>query len=156
MKIHPVFLALLLLAAGAADAQLYKWVDKDGRVRYGDTPPPGAAASSIKAPAPSAAPAASAPDAKGAKGPLTEAEKEQAFRKRQADAAKAAEKADSEARAKQEKADNCARMAENLRSLESGQRIMRVNAAGERYYLDESQMAQEAANVRRSMQQVCN
>ena len=154
MRANPVFLALLLLfAAGTADAQLYKWVDKDGKVRYGDTPPPGASASSIKAPSPGAP--AAAPDAKGAKAPLTEAEKEQAFRKRQADAAKAAEKADSEQRAKAEQSENCARMQENLRSLESGQRIMRVNAAGERYYLDEAQMAQEAANVRRSMQQAC-
>lgn len=153
MRANPVFLALLLLAAGTADAQLYKWVDKDGKVRYGDTPPPGAAISSIKAPPAGAA--APAPDAKGAKAPLTEAEREQAFRKRQADAAKAADKADADLRAKQEQSENCARMQENLRSLESGQRIMRFNAAGERYYLDDAQTAQEAANVRKSMQQVC-
>ena len=154
MKANPVLLALLLFAVGTADAQLYKWVDKDGKVRYGDTPPAGASASSIKAPPPGAESPASA--AKGAKaGPQTEAEKEQAFRKRQADAAKAAEKADSERAKNEEQSENCARMRENLRALESGQRIMRVNAAGERYYLDEAQMAQEAANVRRSMQQAC-
>ena len=151
MKANPVFLALLLFTAGAANAQLYKWIDKDGKVRYGDTPPAGVAASSIKAP-PAGAPA---PDAKAAKAPLTEAEKEQAFRKRQADAAKAAEKADSERRAQAEKSENCARMQENLRVLESGQRIARVNAAGERYFMDEAQTAKEADAVRRSMQQAC-
>ncbi|GIX28986.1 glutaredoxin family protein [Pelomicrobium sp. G1] len=37
-----VILAVLLLAAGAAAAQqtLYRWVDKEGRVHYTDTPPP--------------------------------------------------------------------------------------------------------------------
>jgi hypothetical protein len=155
MKKTLVLLAALAFASAAA-AQQFKWVDKDGKVRYGDTPPPGAAASSIRAPSHGATSAPAATDGKGAKaGPLTEAEKEQAFRKRQADAAKAAEKADSERHQKEEQAQNCARIQENLRSLESGQRIMRVNAAGERYYLDEAQMAQEAANVRRSMQQAC-
>ena len=31
--------AALLLGAGAAQAQLYRWVDGNGRVHYGDTPP---------------------------------------------------------------------------------------------------------------------
>ena len=42
-----IFLMALMLA-GAAHAQLYKWVDTDGKVRYGDSPPPGAKASALK------------------------------------------------------------------------------------------------------------
>ena len=38
----PVF-CVLLLAGGAAQAQQYRWIDKDGRVRYSDTPPPAGA-----------------------------------------------------------------------------------------------------------------
>jgi glutaredoxin len=34
------FLLACLLAAGLAHAQQYRWVDKDGRVRYTDAPPP--------------------------------------------------------------------------------------------------------------------
>jgi glutaredoxin len=33
----------LLLAAGAAHAQLYRWVGPDGKVTYSDTPPPSSA-----------------------------------------------------------------------------------------------------------------
>jgi hypothetical protein len=154
----PVCLALLvLLAAGSASAQMYRWVDQDGKVRYGDTPPPGVKASPIKAPPPAASAPAPAPDAKGAKtGPLTPAEQERAFRKRQADAGKAAEKAEADNRKKEERSENCERMREQLRTLESGQRIARVNSGGERYFLEEGQVAQEAANVRRSMQQACD
>ena len=38
---RPIFLALCIaLAAAAAQAQtVYKWVDKDGKVHFGDTPP---------------------------------------------------------------------------------------------------------------------
>ena len=32
--------ALMLLAAGAATAQLYRWTDPSGRVHFTDTPPP--------------------------------------------------------------------------------------------------------------------
>lgn len=38
-----VALALALLCAGAIHAQTYRWVDKDGKVHYGDRPPASAA-----------------------------------------------------------------------------------------------------------------
>ena len=44
-------LALGLVAflfAAAASAQMYRWVDKDGKVHYTDTPPPGAAGKSAQ------------------------------------------------------------------------------------------------------------
>jgi hypothetical protein len=37
------WLLLVLLCAGLAQAQTYRWVDKDGKVHYGDRPPPAAA-----------------------------------------------------------------------------------------------------------------
>jgi glutaredoxin len=45
----PLLAALGLLAflfAAAAAAQLYRWVDKDGKVHYSDTPPPSSAGKS--------------------------------------------------------------------------------------------------------------
>jgi len=144
----------LLLAAGTAFAQMYRWVDQDGKVRYGDTPPPGAKTSSIRAPqSGGGAPATAAKDAK--KGPLTAAEQEQDYRKRQAESGKAAEKAEAESLAKSEKNEACERAKEYLSTLGSGQRIARTNASGERYYMDESQVAQEVAKVQQSVQQAC-
>ena len=162
MKASWIFLALLL-AAGPAGAQLYRWVDKDGKVRYGDTPPAGAKTSSIKAPPPGpVTPAAEAKDAKGAKdgkgakkGPLTAAEKDQEFRQRREDAQKAAEKEDEESRTKAARADSCDRAKEQLRTMQSGERIARSSSSGERYFLDESQVAQEVAKAQQTMQQAC-
>jgi len=37
-----------LLFAAAASAQMYRWVDKDGKVHYTDTPPPAAAGKSAQ------------------------------------------------------------------------------------------------------------
>jgi len=46
------FVALLLaLTAPAALAQVFKWVDENGRVHYGEKPPAGAKASAVKPPA---------------------------------------------------------------------------------------------------------
>jgi hypothetical protein len=147
----------LLLAAGGAYAQMYRWVDADGKVRYGDTPPPGAKTSSIKGAqsggTAAAAPAAGSKDAK--KGPLTAAEQEQEYRKRQAEAGKSAEKAEAERRAKTERNEACERTKEYLSTLQSGQRIARTDAKGERYYMEEAQVAQEVAKAQQSMQQAC-
>ena len=153
MKAFWICLALLL-AAGTASAQMYRWVDKDGKVRYGDTPPPGAKTTSIKAPqSGSAAPAAAAKDAK--KGPLTAAEQEQEYRKRQQETEKAAKKTEQEKQAQSSKSEGCERSQEYLRTLQSGQRIARTNPTGERYYMNDDQVAQEVAKTQQSIAQGC-
>ena len=158
VKIPVLLAAFAFMAAGAAHAQQFKWVDSDGKVRYGDVPPPGVKATPLKgvpaAPAPPAASAGKAKDAK--KGPLTPAEQEQEYRKRQAEAQKAAAGAEKEQGEKAAKQQNCEAARESLRAIESGQRIARTDAKGERYYLDEAQLAQEASKMRQAAQQACN
>ena len=156
-----VLLAAMLLAFGA-QAQSYKWVDKDGKVRYGDVPPPGVKATPMGAPASGSsvpAPASQAGKSEAGKaankGPLTPAEKEQEYRKRNEEAAKASEEAARERKEKEAKKENCDRSREYLRGMESGQRITRVDSKGERYFLDDAQTAQEVAKARQSMQEAC-
>jgi len=155
MKASWIFLAMAL-AASSASAQMYKWVDKDGKVTYGNTPPPGSKTSTVKGPPTSAAaaPASAAGDAKK-KGPLTAAEQEQEYRKRQEEAAKAGKKAEQEQQAKAQRNEGCERTKEYLGTLQSGQRIARTNASGERYYMDESQVASEVAKAQQAVQQAC-
>jgi Domain of unknown function (DUF4124) len=146
-------LALSFFFAAAASAQQYKWVDQDGKVCYGDVPPPGVNATRLKPP-PGGTPAAPADAAKKDGGKALTPE--QAFRKRQDDAQKEQQnqaKANHEAQAKRE---NCARAQEWLRSLETGQRIARTDAKGERYFLEDAQVAQETAKARQAVQQSCN
>jgi len=163
--------ALLLIASlaftGSAAAQ-YKWVDQNGRIQYGDTPPAGARSSTVR---PSPAPRVDAAqdeakddakkdeakkeEAKKDKGPATMAEKEADFRKRRLEADKEREK---QAQAQQDadrKRENCARARENVRVLESG-RVTRVDGKGERYYLDDAQLAQETVKARQVVQEWCN
>lgn len=146
------FFALAAVLSASAGAQQFKWKDKDGRLQYGDTPPPGVKATRLRPAAPPAAPAPSA----ASKGPLTPAEQEAEFRKRQAEAQKAGEKESQEAQNAQAKKENCQTAKQQLAALESGGRISRTDANGERYYLDDDQRQAEAARARKQVGDWCN
>ena len=143
--------AAILLMTGPALAQQYRWVE-NGRVRYGDVPPPGVNATRLKGPTPPSAPP---PAAKDAKGPLTPAEKAAESRKRQEEAQKEREKQEIAGRDAQAKKENCARAQDYLRTLQSGQRISRTDSKGEREFLDENQVGQEVARARQAVQEWC-
>lgn len=146
-----ILLALAVVSfSAAALAQQFKWVDEKGRTQYGDVPPPGAKATRLRPPPPGSAPAAPA-----AKGPMSAAEKEADFRKRQQDAAKEREKQDLAAQDAAGKRENCERAQEYVRTIESGQRISRTDSKGERYFLDDAQRAQELNGARQAVKQWC-
>ena len=151
-------LGLMLALAAPASAQLYKWVDKNGRTRYTDQPPPPGVQSRAIAPPAQPAPAAAEPDASAKDAPaapLTPAQQEQAFRKRQLEAKKAEEKAEAEQRDSAVKQANCERARSALSTFESGQRVTQTDANGERYYLDDAQRAHEAAAARQAVKDWC-
>jgi hypothetical protein len=144
---------MTLAFSAVAMAQQYKWVDGNGKVQYGDTPPPGVQATPVRPPSGAAAQPAAKADKKG---PLTPAEQEAEYRKRQLEAGKEREKQAQLAQEAEAKKENCSRAQQNLRTLESGQRIARTDAKGERYYLEDAQIAQETAKARQGVQQWCN
>ena len=158
--IRPSLLLVALAAfAAAAYAQQYKWVDRNGRVQYGDTPPPGVNArplrGSTRPPAPAPAAEEAAGEAAAKKGPPTMAERDAAFRKRREEAAKAAQtqaKAEQEAKMRKE---NCERAQASARLLESGQRVTHTDANGERRFLDDAEIAQETARARQTIKEWC-
>src|SRR5688500_2880070 len=119
MSFAGALLCAAALCASAALAQQYKWVDKDGRVQYGDVPPPGVKATRLRSSGTAAPVPPPAAEKGAAKGPLTPAEQEAAFRKRQQDAAKdQAQQTAAEQQALARK-QNCAAAQESLRMLES-------------------------------------
>ncbi len=162
------FAALLALLAAAllslpAEAQ-WKWRDKGGHVQYSDLPPPlgtpdqdiltrptaasRRAGPALQAPVSivSTASAASAA-ASGALAPRTvEPELEAKRKKAEADAAAKA-KAE-ELRIAGLRADNCTRAKSQLTTLESGIRLARANANGEREFLDDKQRADETKRTK--------
>src|SRR5205085_10391483 len=102
-KMNRLVVMLLAIAfAGTASAQLYKWVDNNGRVQYGDTPPGDASKVTRLRPAPAgsapapAAPAATSETAAKDKDKDKALTPEQAFKKRQQERQEAEQKAEKE------------------------------------------------------------
>src|SRR5574342_873002 len=126
------------VAATALDQQ-FKWVDKDGRVQYGDTPPPGVKATRLRPPPPGSSSPPPAAAKKGEK-PLSP---EAAFRQRQQERAEAEKKAGEEARNAEQKRANCESAQAQVRQIQSGQRMATVNSAGARVILDDDAPARE-------------
>jgi hypothetical protein len=109
----------------------------------------------VQATPPATAPGAAAPAPEVKKDTARASTPGQGAGKRQEDAQKEREmqaKAEQDAQIKRE---NCVRAQEYLRTMESGQRISRTDSKGERYYLDDAQIAQETAKARESVQQWC-
>jgi hypothetical protein len=151
MKKTFFFLAMMAFAA-AASAQQYKWVDRDGKVRYGDVPPPGVKATPLKPPPAPPSGAVSAAK-KGEKDkPLSP---EAAFRKRQQEQQEQEQKAAKERAEAETKRVNCEQAQANLRTIDSGQRIARTNAAGERVFLEDDQIAKERERAQRAVSEWC-
>lgn len=67
----------------------------------------------------------------------------------------AAAKAAREKKQAEEKKENCQNARQTLRTLQSGQRIARVDSKGERYFISDAQRAQETARAQRAVSQWC-
>ncbi|MGQ0651284.1 MAG: DUF4124 domain-containing protein [Betaproteobacteria bacterium] len=139
-----------MLAAFGATAQQYKWVDQNGKVQYGDLPPPGVKATPLKSP-PGPASGAAPEGKKDAK----KLSPEQAFQKRQKDEQERQAKAEKEKSEAATKSANCESARANLRTLESGQRVSSTNAAGERVFMDDAQIAQQTGAARKAVADWC-
>lgn len=148
-----LLLLAALLASATAYGQAYKWVDPDGKIRYGDTPPPGANATPLKPPPRPAATVEKKEDKAGGK--EKQLTPEAAFRKRQQERQEAEQKAEKERADAQQKQQNCASAQTYLRTLESGQRIVSMDAAGERAYMDDGQRQQAIERAQRSVGEWC-
>jgi hypothetical protein len=182
MKRLSVALVLALCTALTASAQTYKWVDSDGKVHYSDKPPPSnIKTEKLRSPGNAAsAPAASEgkgegegkgkvegdvkgkAEAKGAAqkdaakaGPKTAVEQDQAFRKRQLDAAKAQKEEAQKQAETRDKAENCKRAKAALANLQIGGRQVRIDEKGERVFLDDQQIVQETARAREEAAAAC-
>lgn len=150
-------IALACVLPLSAMAQ-WQWIDKSGHKVYSDqSPPPDIPAKNVlkapsgrmpaadPAPAAAAAPASTTQAANAPK--VTGRDKELEAKKKQAEAAEAEKKKAQDVAQAEAKADNCKRAREAKATLDSGIRLSRVNAQGEREILDDNQRAAEGQRL---------
>ncbi len=139
-----LILVVACALAPVASAELYKYVDKNGKTVYTDQPPPDAQAKQIHAPPP--APAAPAKT-------FTARDKEQQkAREETRDKEKKAERSAQDAKLA---AERCAAAQTNLQTYTEGGRILGYNDKGERGYLTDEQIAAERVKAQRQVEEAC-
>jgi len=142
-------LIAFLIASAPAQAQLYKWVDEQGKVHYSDTPPAEKSKSkqTLNIPNQPAAPAAS--DNKSWQ------EKEQDFQKRRTSEAEAATKKQKEEQEAKTKQENCAKAQQSLSQLQTNAPVYTFNEKTGRTLLNEKQRADAIEKARKAVSDWC-
>jgi hypothetical protein len=137
--------AALMVCSGMASAVVYKWVDAQGKVQYGDRPPDGVHAEVVEglgtrtgrqpkpdAPAPSAAKTTAAPPT-------------------DLDTKKSVQNDVAQTRDKQ-----CAEAQERYKKLIEGRHLYKSGDNGERQYLTSEEIDSERVNAKRDIDAICN
>ena len=164
-----VVCAALLAMPMLANAEVYKWKDKNGAVRYSDTPPP----SNVKlepmgrknvtkptgrealAPVPAAVSTPASPaTVKAATG--KEGGEDEAAKLRQKNAE--VEKRNKEEKEKQAKLkeENCKAAKANHQSYAQGGRVYKMNEKGEREYMSDKDLKEGAEKTQNEIDEYCN
>lgn len=146
-------LALVLCAeSGSAVADVYKWVDAQGRTHYSDTPPDPAVAKSqmmfgkSNDAAPAAAPAAAKPGDTATPNPKTEALRGKMI---------GVEQVDNSPEAQRKREEACQRMRTEATLLGSDNRVFTLDDKGERSYLDDDTRAARSAELQQQISAGC-
>jgi len=141
----PHFVALMLVA-GAAFGQIYRWVDEKGATHYGERPPQGAKAREVEDKLANP-PGANAPT------PTEDwQDKDREFRQRQIEAGQAQEKKEQEA---QRRRAMCNEQRDLLARLRQAGRTYHLNEQGERVYDDDAEREKAVARQEKLVAQYC-
>jgi hypothetical protein len=138
--------AALVAWSGMAGAVVYKWVDAQGKLQYGDRPPDGVHAEVVEllgvhtARTVSTRTADSSPSPRAAPGTPEEAS-----------AKKVVDGDVEQARDKQ-----CAEAQDHYKKLIDGRRLYKTGADGERQYLTSQEIDSERINAKREVDATCN
>jgi hypothetical protein len=145
--------AALIAWSGMAGAVVYKWLDAQGKVQYGDRPPNGVHAEVVEglgAHASSSAQARPA-DAAPAAARVTANQNQNQPKVDDAAAKKALDEDVAQTREKQ-----CIEARERYRKLIEGRRIYKTGDNGERQYLSSEEIDSQRLDAKRDIDTTCN
>jgi hypothetical protein len=165
LRALPLAAAVLTLLASSLPAQAqWMWRDASGRITVSDLPPPRETPDKDilrrpEAPRRSAAAVAAAPAAEAASRPATAppapTDASLEARQRAAEQEQQARQRAEEQKVAAQKSDNCRRAREQMRLLDQGTRLVRINEKGERIVMDDAARAEEARRAREVMASDC-
>lgn len=140
--------ALLFLQGDPLGAAVYRWVDENGKVHFGDRPPVTQAEEIEIRGRPS-----SAPSSVPRPGAESVTDRLQRYRQERADKKKAAMR-EREERKRRESECHIAR--DDLKQYETAGRLYDLNPDGTRHYLDDAERAGRMARLKKAIERNCN
>ena len=144
MKRWMILAATAALALPAAQAQLYKYVDKNGKTVYSDQPPADVDSKQVRTPVSNVpAPAKSA------------VEQSRDSDKAKKESAEKQKKADQEAQRTAQNELRCTQLKGNYQIYVDGGRIQKTNEKGERDFMSDEEIAAARERTRREMDEAC-
>jgi Domain of unknown function (DUF4124) len=135
--------AALIAWSGMASAVVYKWVDAQGKVQYGDRPPDGVHAEIVELLVPHSASARNTPAPAAKNTPLPTA--------KDAQDKKAVEQDVAQTRDKQ-----CTEAQDRYKKLIEGRRLYKTGPDGERQFMNSEEIDTERLNAKRDVDTICN
>lgn len=153
MRTTPTLLLLVALGLGLPAAAQWKWRDQNDKLVFSDRPPPSEVpdARILQRPGaghtPAAVAAPAAPQAAETAPKLPSQDKELQERRQQAEAQEAAKQAAQQEAQAKARADNCTRARRAKTTYDSGVRIARTDAKGEREFVDDATRAAESRRL---------
>jgi hypothetical protein len=141
--------AALIAWSGMASAVVYKWVDAQGKVQYGDRPPDGVHAEVVEllvshsgsTRSASTSTSTTAPTARNPSVPVA----------KDADDKKAVEQDVAQTRDKQ-----CTDAQDRYKKLIEGRRLYKTGPDGERQFMNSEEIDTERLNAKRDIDTICN
>jgi len=148
MKRWMILAAVAALALTTAQAQLYKYVDKNGKTVYSDSPPPDVDSKQIRV-QPSGGPS----DVPAAK---TSVQRDKDAEKGRKEAAKKSDKDAKDAERQAKIQERCNYLKADLATYEGGVRLKRTNDKGEQEFMTDEQIEAAKVRTRREMDEACS
>lgn len=152
-----------------AQAEIYKWKDKDGSIRYSDVPPPSniknesIGKKTTKTPAATAVAPVESGSAPTANKGGTATPKDAAPLSKEEAAAKRAQEAEAQKKADEVKQaelkfrqESCAAARTNLRMYSAGGRMMTTDERGERVYLGDDEISKGKSDAQHAVEKFCD
>jgi hypothetical protein len=154
---------IMALAPAASQAEIYKWKDKNGVVRYSDIPPPsnvpheslGKKANKAPAEVETSPAAEAASPASPEPQQITPEEVSPDTDKQLKEEEAARQRAAAAEAEQQQKQEQCTNAKARMQSYEQGGRVYKINEKGEREFLDDAALAQALEEAQADVNKYC-
>jgi hypothetical protein len=141
--------AALIAWSGMASAVVYKWIDAQGKLQYGDRPPDGVHAEVVELLVAHAASSRAAPAAAPSAPPKGAVANPPSPKDVQDKAAVAQD-------VSQTKDKQCADAQDHYKKLIEGRRLYKTGPSGDRQYMTSEEIDTERLNAKRDIDSICN